>query len=414
MNFNGETRNMRQVRSWIIFCSAVLLFVLAHFAQSRAQAAPTPPMGWNSWNHFNTTVSDAVIRAQALAMSTNGMQKVGYTYVIIDDGWQGTRDSSGNIQPNSNFPNMPALVSYVHSLGLKIGIYSSPGPTSCAGFIGSYQHESQDALTFVTWGMDYLKYDWCSAGTVYKPVTAATMTTVFTKMYNALQNASSTTGNPVPVYSIDDYGMMNVWQWGASTGASLWRTSQDVEDDFYEMAEIGFGQMGLQTYSGPGHWNDPDMLQIGNGGMLNSEYQTQMTLWCILSAPLIAGNDLTTMSPSTAALLTNSGVVAVDQDSLGVQGKRVWEQGPLEVWVKPLSTTGPNPQCSTQPCLAVGVFNRGIGSASIPLNFRALGISASSIAAQDLWAGKSLGSISNGYLVKISQGHGAALLKLGS
>lgn len=407
MNFM-ETKNMRPARSVIISCWTVVLTVFSCLPPAHAQLAQTPPMGWNSWNYFNTTVTDADIRAQALAINTNGMQSLGYTYVIIDDSWQGTRDASGNIQPNSKFPNMPDLVNYVHSLGLKIGIYSSPGPTSCAGYTGSYQHEAQDALTFLTWGMDYLKYDWCSAGTVYKPVSVSNLTKAFTLMYTSLQSASQTTGNPMPVYSIDDYGMMDVWQWGASTGANLWRTSQDVKDDFYEMAEIGFGQMGLQPYSGPGHWNDPDMLQIGNGGMLASEYQTQMTLWCILSAPLIAGNDLATMSSSTKALLANSAVIAVDQDPLGVQGQRVWEEGPLEIWVKPLST------CSTQPCLAVGVFNRGIGSASIPLTFKTLGISASSITAQDLWAGKSLGSIKNGYVVKVSQGHGAALLKLGS
>jgi alpha-galactosidase len=188
---------------------------------------------------------------------------------------------------------MTALTSYVHSLGLKIGIYSSP-----------------DAQTFATWGFDYLKYDWCSAGKVYQPVTVQKMVDAYNLMYKGLQ----ATGRPI-VYSIDECGMLSVWQWGASTGANLWRTSQDVKDDFYEMAEIGFGQVGLQSYAGPGSRNDPDMLQVGNGGMTNDQYQTQMTLWCILSAPLIAGNDLTAMTPPVLAILANQEVTAVDQDS---------------------------------------------------------------------------------------------------
>lgn len=363
-------------------------------------------MGWNSWNHFGTTIDDATVRAQAAAMVSTGMQNVGYTYVNIDDSWQGTRDSNGNIQANSKFPDMAALTSYVHSLGFKIGIYSSPGPTSCAGYIGSYGHEAQDAQTFATWGFDYLKYDWCSASDVYKPLTVQKMIDAYSLMYKGLQ----ATGRPF-VYSISARGMLDVWQWGASTGANLWRTSQDVKDDFFQMAAIGFEQMGLQSFAGPGAWNDPDMLQVGNGGMTDAEYQTQMTLWCILSAPLIAGNDLTAMTPAILALLANPEVVAIDQDSLGVQGKRVWEQGPLDVWIKKLSTSGPHPECSTSPCLAVGVFNRGFGTESIPLHFQSLGISGQ-INARDLWAKKNLGLIKDGYVVNVA-GHGAALLKLG-
>jgi len=397
---------MTPSRSSFVFWCISVLSLLASPTAMRAQLAQTPPMGWNSWNHFRTAVDDPTIRAQAAAMASSGMQNVGYTYINIDDSWQGTRDSNGNIQANSRFPDMAALTAYVHSLGLKIGIYSSPGPTSCAGYIGSYGHEAQDAQTFATWGFDYLKYDWCSAGQVYKPVTVQKMIGAYSLMYKVLQ----ATGRPF-VYSIDEYGMQSVWQWGASTGANLWRTSQDVKDDFYEMAEIGFGQMGLQSYAGPGAWNDPDMLQVGNGGMTNVEYQTQMSLWCILSAPLIAGNDLTAMTPAVLALLADPEVIAVDQDSLGVQGKRVWEQGPLEIWIKKLSTTGPHPECSSSPCLAVGVFNRGLGAESIPLNFQSIGISGE-ITARDLWAHKNLGLIKNGHTINVT-GHGAAMLKLG-
>jgi len=354
---------------------------------ARAQLAPTPPMGWNSWNHFNTTVSDAIIRQQAQAIVSSGMQAVGYSYIIIDDGWQGTRDANGNIQSNSKFPDMAGLAHYIHGLGLKIGIYSSPGPTSCAGYVGSYGHEIQDAQTFASWHIDYLKYDWCSA--------AGNPQATFLKMYNALQ----ATGQTI-TYSIDRYGMNKVWSWGASVGANLWRTGEDVKDVYYEMAEIGFGQEGLELFAGPGHWNDPDMLQIGNGGMSENEYQTQMSLWCILSAPLVASNDIKAMTPNTLRLLSNSEVIAVDQDALGIPGKRVWQQGPLEVWVKLLADGGK----------AVGVFNRTLGTTPIPLRFKLIGVT-SPVDARDLWSHADLGLINDGYVVMVPV-HGAALLKL--
>jgi len=388
---------MKTSRAVSFLLSGALLVALP--ASSVGQT--TPPMGWNSWNYFglikNKPPSDTIIRAQAEAMVRSGMKAVGYTYVNIDDEWQGGRDSEGNIRPDPiNFPHgMAALADYVHSLGLKIGIYSSPGKLSCAKRVGSYGHEQQDANTFASWGIDYLKYDWCSA--------TGDPPTVFQLMSTALQN----TNRPI-IYSISNYGIDQPWMWGTASGANLWRVSPDVKDDFYIMAETGFGDNGLETYAGPTKgWNDADMLQIGNGGMNLGQYQMQMTLWCIMASPLIAGNDLTLLLDKHSklqqeyrALLTNSDVIAVDQDPLGAQGRRVWEQGPQEIWRKTMSDGS----------TVVGVFNRVLGTVNVPLPFQQIGVKGT-VDAYDLWAKKDLGKIQNGYLVSLGA-FSAAMLKL--
>ncbi len=390
---------MKTPRFSILTCS-IALVLLALSSASMAQV-PTPPMGWNSWNFYGLKLhappSDAGIRAQAAAMVSSGMQAVGYTYINIDDEWQGTRDQYGNIQPNpKNFPyGMAALAAYVHSLGLKIGIYSSPGPTTCSGHIGSYGYEQQDADTFASWGMDFLKYDWCSATGDPK--------TVYKLMHIALLN----TGRPI-VYSISNYGKSQTWNWASSfSGADMWRTTQDVKDEFYIMAENGFGNDGLQGYSGPTKgWNDADMLQVGNGGMSIGEYRTQMTLWSILSSPLIAGNDLTQLLNSDKtdqeylALLTNPAVIAVDQDSMGAQGYRVWQVGLQEIWKKPMADGS----------TVVGIFNRGLGNATVALPFKQIGISGT-VDAYNLWNQKDLGLIKSGYQVQVLQ-QDAVMLEL--
>jgi len=375
----------------------VVLFAFSVCSAGQA----VPAMGWNSWNYFglklNQPPSDVIIRAQADAMVQSGMQAVGYTYVNIDDEWQGTRDSHGNLRPNpQNFPyGMKALADYVHSLGLKIGIYSSPAKKTCAGFPGSYGHEQQDANTFASWGMDFLKYDWCSA--------SGDRPAVFKKMYTALQN----TGRPF-LYSIVDYGQDQPWMWAANSGANMWRTSPDVKDTFYVMAENGFGSNGLEGFAGPTKgWNDLDVLQIGNGGMSIEEYRMQMSLWCIMASPLIAGNDLTlllnkgdVLQQEYLALLTDPYVIAVDQDSLGAQGYRVWQQGPQEIWKKPMADGS----------TVVAVFNRVMGTVTVGLPFKQIGLTGEADAF-DLWAEKDLGDISDGYPVKVL-GHDAAMLRL--
>lgn len=301
--------------------------------------AKTPPMGWNSWNYFQGLVDDATVRAIADAMAANGMRDAGYVHVNIDDSWEGQRDENGTIHPNKKFPDMQALANYVHGKGLKLGIYSSPGPKTCSNYEGSYGHEEQDARTFAAWGIDYLKYDWCSAFRIYKD---SEMRAVYQKMGEALEGS----GRPT-VFSLCQQGKEEVWKWGPLAGGNIWRTTGDIEDSWKSIAEIGFSQPSLSPYAAPGHWNDPDMLEIGNGGLTLEENRTHMTLWAMLAAPLIAGNDLRTMSSETLAILTNREVVAIDQDLLGQPARRAVRSAAIEIWVRPLS----------QGDVAVAVFN---------------------------------------------------------
>jgi alpha-galactosidase len=354
--------------------------------------ARTPPMGWNSWNHFACKVSDEVIRESADAIAANGMKDAGYVYVNVDDCWQGKRDASGVIHPNERFPDMKALADYVHSKGLKFGVYSSPGPKTCAGYEGSFRHEAQDAKTYAEWGVDYLKYDWCSAEKVYKP---SQMQGAYRKMHDAL----AATGRPI-VFSLCQYGLEAVWRWGASLGGNLWRTTDDISDNFDRMSVIGFDQNGLGRFAGPGHWNDPDMLEVGNGHMTHDEYLTHMSLWCILAAPLLAGNDLSKMTPQTLAILNNPEVVAVDQDAAGTEGHRVRQEGPYEVWVKTLADGS----------RAVGLFNRGEDAIQMSVSFKEIGLGQTATV-RDLWAHQDLGSFTGSYSAEVPK-HGVVLIKV--
>jgi alpha-galactosidase len=328
--------------------------------------ARTPPMGWNSWNKFASRVDDATVRSIADAMATNGMKEAGYRYINIDDTWEAGRDAKGNILTNKKFPDMKALADYVHQKGLRLGIYSSPGPNTCAGYEGSYGHEERDARTYAAWGIDYLKYDWCGARTLY---TDEEMPAIYQIMGDALLK----TKRPI-VYSLCQYGRIDVWKWGADVGGNLWRTTGDIRDAWDSMARIGFSQNDLAPWAKPGHWNDPDMLEVGNGAMSEDEYKTHMSLWSMLAAPLLAGNDLRSMSPAILAILTNREVIAVDQDKDGQQGKRIWQSGDQEIWTRPLSGGA----------LAVALFNRGKEASRMTVHWADLGI-AGKRAARDLW-----------------------------
>jgi alpha-galactosidase len=383
---------------------AMLAFLsLAIGAQGRAQTpslAATPPMGWNSWNHFAGKIDDATVRAQADAMVSSGMRDAGYAYINIDDTWQGNRDAQGIIHANSKFPDMKALADYVHAKGLKLGIYSSPGPKTCAGFEGSYGHEAQDAQTYAAWGIDYLKYDLCSFGEIMKragsPEAAhKLMIEAYTKMHQALLK----TGRPI-VFSLCQYGADAVWRWGASVGGNSWRTTGDISDKYSSMTQIGFEQAGLAKFAGPGHWNDPDMLEVGNGGMNLEEYRTHMALWALLAAPLLAGNDLSTMKPDTVALLTNKEVIDIDQDRLGKQADRVYAEGTEEIWARPLADGSK----------AVGIFNRFDWPQTIEISFGRLGYKGG-VKARDIWAAKDLGTLPNHYKTRVP-GHGVVLLRV--
>ncbi len=286
--------------------------------------ALTPPMGWNSWNKFACNVDENLIRQTADAMVSSGMKAAGYEYINIDDCWHGDRDSLGFIHPNpKRFPSgMKALADYVHSKGLKLGIYSDAGSKTCAGKPGSRGYEFQDALMYAKWGVDYLKYDWCNAEGLkgegaYKTIAAA------------LKKA----GRPM-VLSICEWGTDRPWFWAPQVG-ELWRTTGDISNNIASVMKILDLQKGLRQYAGPGHWNDPDMLEVGNG-MATNEDRAHFAMWCMIAAPLIAGNDLRSMSAQTAAILKNKEVIAVDQDAMGVQGYQYAVKDSVETWLKPL------------------------------------------------------------------------------
>lgn len=354
--------------------------------------ARTPPMGFSTWNHFQTKIDDKTIREIADALVSTGMRDAGYVHVNIDDGWQGERGADGVLRPNAKFPDMKALTAYLHERGLKLGIYTSPGPKSCAGFEGSYGHEERDARTFAEWGIDYVKHDWCSAGLVYDD---AEMPAVYQKMAEAIR----ATGRPM-VYSICQYGRADVWKWAAAAGGNLWRTTGDIADRWQIMSMIGFTQDELAPYGGPGHWNDPDMLEVGNGGMTAAEYRTHMSLWAMQAAPLIAGHDIRKASPETTALLTNRGVIAIDQDPLGKPGRRVVQRGALEVWTRPLDGGR----------TAVALFNRGETPARVAATFAELGITGA-VEMTEVWTDRSLRGDGDTIASDVEP-HGVALLVL--
>ncbi|HEY4048843.1 MAG TPA: glycoside hydrolase family 27 protein [Acidobacteriaceae bacterium] len=356
--------------------------------------AKTPPMGWNSWNLFSGKIDDKIVRMMADAMVSSGMRDAGYIYINIDDTWEGVRDPEGNLQSNHKFPDMKALADYVHSEGLKLGIYSSPGPRTCGGYPGSYGHEEQDAKTFAAWGIDYLKYDWCSARMIYKD---EQLQPVYQKMGAALQQ----TGRPI-VYSLCEYGRGKVEKWGTQVSGNLWRTTDDIRDEWPSMIDNIERQVPTAPYACPGHWNDPDMLEIGNGHMTDDEYRTHMSLWALTAAPLLAGNDLRSMTPATKAILMNREVIAVDQDALGKQASPV-KNGDIETWVKPL----------TDGSVAVGVVNLGTSEAKANIAAADLNLSGPVKRARDLWKHQDV-AFTNGVYSASIPSHGTLLLKVSS
>lgn len=355
--------------------------------------ARTPPMGWNSWNHFAGRVTDATVRATADRIVATGMKDAGYIYVNIDDTWEASRDADGNIVPNKKFPNMKVLADYVHSKGLKIGIYSSPGPLTCGGYEGSYGHEEQDAKAYAEWGIDYLKYDWCSASAIYRD---SDMQAVYQKMGDALQAS----GRPI-LFSLCQYGKEDVWNWGAKVGGNLWRTTGDIADHWKSLEEIGFSQAKIAEYVQPGHWNDPDMLEVGNGGMTDDEYRTHMTLWALLSAPLLAGNDLDKMSDATLKILTNRDLIAIDQDTAVHHPKRTVLEGNTEVWTREMQDGS----------TVVALFNRDSKAKQVTADWSKLGIAPTG-KVRNLWTQKDVSLSSGPYTATVSK-HGVVLLSLG-
>jgi alpha-galactosidase len=342
-------------------------------------------MGWNSWNYFAEKIDDQAVRAVADQMVASGMRDAGYVYVNIDDTWEGKRDASGTLHSNSKFPDMKDLAGYVHSKGLKLGIYSSPGPRTCAGYEGSLGHEIQDAQLYASWGIDYLKYDLCSfiPAVMQKqaPNDKAEQMRLMVAAYEKMHQALQSTGRPM-VYSFCQYGFDAVWEWAPSAGGNLWRTTDDIAPDMYHIYTNLSMQAGLEDYAGPGHWNDPDMLEVGNGKLTLVENRAHFSMWAMLAAPLLAGNDLPHMKPEIRDILTNREVIAIDQDSLGRQGARIYSEGEVEVWTRHLAGGA----------LAVAVLNMGNNRYSthpFHLSLARLGLHGAQ-QAKDLWSGKEM------------------------
>jgi len=392
------------MRIIVVLLCALFVPVVSAFGQ--VKAAATPPMGWNSWNHFAERVTDADVRSAADALVSTGMREAGYVYVNVDDTWQGKRDAEGVLHPNERFPDMKALGDYIHSKGLKFGIYSSPGDKTCGGYAGSLGHEAQDAKMYAAWGVDFLKYDLCSfqddmhKAKAEHPNDPDAEKKLMIAAYRTMGDALKATGRPI-VYSLCQYGVDQPWKWGPELGANMWRTTDDIDDSYGRMIAIGFSQAGLSKYAGPGHWNDPDMLEIGNGKMTEDEYRTHMSLWVILAAPLLAGNDLSKMSDADKSLLMNKEAIAIDQDSLGKQGDRLYESGDFDVWTKPLSGGR----------VAVGFFNRSWSVRDVSVDLAQIGFPKGA-SVRDVWKQKDLGRRS-GVVVDTLPKHGASLFVVG-
>jgi alpha-galactosidase len=358
----------------------------AHLDTQKAVIAQTPPMGWNSWNFFAERVTDKDIRGAADQLVATGMKDAGYIYVNIDDTWEAERDASGVLHTNAKFPDMKALADYVHSKGLKIGIYSGPGTKTCGGYAGSLGHEEQDAKMYAEWGIDYLKYDLCSfipdVMEKQAPNDKAAQMRLMHAAYDKMSKALIATGRPI-VLSLCQYGWDAPWEWAPALGGNLWRTTGDITPEWDRIAVIGFSQAGLEKYAGPGHWNDPDMLEVGNGKLTMAENRSHFTLWAMLASPLLAGNDLTTMKPEVKEILTNRDVIAIDQDRLGKQGTRAYAEGEVEVWTRHLAGGA----------LAVSVINTAdtgrFSTHPFHLNLAKLGLHGPQ-KGKDLWTGKAI------------------------
>jgi alpha-galactosidase len=404
-----NTRRLRALSSAAALCLA--LGATPANAQKFAGLAPTPPLGWNSWNHVGCNVSEATLKAAADQMLSSGMKAVGYQYVVVDDCWHGARDANGFIQADpQRFPNgLKAVADYIHEKGLKFGIYSDAGWKTCGGRPGSRGYEFQDALVYARWGVDYLKYDWCNTDGLNAE-----------GAYQTMRDALAAAKRPV-VFSLCEWGSNKPWLWGKDVG-HLWRTTGDVHECFdcvvdhgtwksWGVMQILDMQEGLRAHSGPDHWNDPDMLEVGNG-MSTAEDRAHFSLWAMLAAPLMAGNDLAKMTPATREILTNAEVIAVDQDKLGVQGFRAYKMGDVELWAKPLSAGN----------LAVTFLNRATTTATLRFAWREhrvedlvsktdFDFNKATYQVRNLWTHKPLGSTKTDLSLKIAA-HDVVVLRL--
>jgi alpha-galactosidase len=386
---------------------AVLFFSISAFTQKFENLALTPPMGWNSWNTFATNIDEKLIKETLDALIKSGMKDAGYEYVVLDDGWEAReRDKNGKLIPDPEkfSSGMKALGDYIHSKGFKFGIHNCAGTRTCASYPGGRGHEFEDARTYASWGVDYIKYDWCNHGTANAEET-----------YKTMRDALYAAGRPI-VFSICEWGNNKPWLWGKDVG-HLWRTTGDVTDCYDCQAVYSMGwkyildaQVGLEKYAGPGHWNDPDMLEVGNEGLSIAESRAQFSLWCILVAPLMAGNDVRNMSDEIRDILTNKEVIAINQDPLGKQGFQFMKHPGKEIWVKEISNDA----------WAVCFFNSGDVPLKIRITWSHIWIlrgKYNKYKIRDLWQKKDLGEIDlekgdNEFFIRQIEPHYVILLKL--
>jgi alpha-galactosidase len=395
----------------------------------------TPALGWNSWNIWGGAVTQERVKAAADAMVATGLINHGWSYINIDDYWEVNRgrghtndaslqgigrDADGRIVPNPRFPDMKGLVDYIHSLGLKAGIYSSPGPTTCGGCLASWQHEDLDAQTYGDWGFDYLKYDWCSYTSVLPPTNSdgspltrnnyKSNLDILKKPYQVMRASLDQVPRDI-LFSFCQYGDGNVWEWGTETGGNSWRTTGDITDNWGRLSSIGFSQFGHEKFAGPGHFNDPDMMIIGRvavGSGKNvhpthltpNEQYTHVSLWCLLTGPMLIGCDLTAMDDFTVSLLSNDEVLAVNQDPLARQAGRVAKDGNLEIWAKDMEDGSK----------AVGLFNRNEDATTVAAKWSDLGLTGRQTV-RDLWRQKDLGNFTGEFSASVPR-HGVVLVKI--
>jgi alpha-galactosidase len=353
--------------------------------------APTPPMVWGAWYSLTIAITDPLIREMADALVSSGLRDAGYNVLNMEVGWTGVRDARGRLTANPKFPDIKGLADYVHARGLKLGICTSPGPYDCTGYLGSHGHEEQDARTFAEWGIDYIKHDMCSANATYKP---ADERQLYQKMGSALQAS----GRPI-VYSLCQYGVGEIWKWGAQAGGNLWRVSSDIFDTWESVRYIGFETGDLSSYAGPGRWNDYDYLMVGLGHLTDDEYRTQMTQWCMVASPLITSIDPRRLSPLEKEILLNRELIAVNQDRKGLAGRCVHRRGKTQVWTRPLGDGH-----------AVALYNLGESPATVTADLKKLGLPVAS-QARDLWTHSDVG-IPDGKLSKRLPPHGSAIYRV--
>lgn len=394
----------------MLMLAAVLGLVDAASAAPVPALVATPPMGWNSWNTFGKNINESVVRGVADKFVELRLKDLGYQYIVIDDHWEAGRDDQGHIRANpEKFPSgIKALADYIHSKSLKFGIYSCAGDKTCGGEVGSFNHEEDDAATWASWGVDYVKYDYCHA-----PDDFAEAIRRYTKMGDALK----ATGRPI-VFSICEWGPRSPWLWGRKAGGNLWRISFDVGDQ-WDSPHNAYSCIGilaaidassnLEKHAGPGGWNDPDMLVVGlgnkgyikGGGCTSAEYQTQVSFWCLLAAPLMIGCDIRNMDAETRRILSNPEAIAIDQDPLGKQGNRVARTASTDVWRKPLAKGE----------LAIALLNRGDQETTVTAKWKDLGVKAgTALAIRDLWAHKDLGAFKDSFSAKVAP-HATLLLR---